>query len=116
MERSSYLHHFNIIFLKLEIHSVTADMVYHVHCSVNMMMYVHCSHIMSFRQCIISNPSIADPPSILQHSSMEQRPPSPILRGQLISPEHWCSVQYFELDHKLRFSIVKTYTQHIFHV
>lgn len=37
---------------------------------------------------------------------MEQRPPSPILRGQLISPEHWCSVQYFELDHKVHFFLL----------
>lgn len=59
------------------------------------------------------NKNFWDPPSILQHSSMEQRPPSPILRGQLISPEHWCSVQYFELDHKVgeTFKVIAQYRE-----
>ena len=45
----------------------------------------------------------SEQPSMLQHGAMaESRPPSPIMRNLLPAPDHWCSVQYFELDHKVR--------------
>lgn len=53
-------------------------------------------------------------PSMLQHGAMaESRPPSPIMRNLLPAPDHWCSVQYFELDHKVgeTFKVMGSYRQ-----